>query len=83
MLPVAASLLELALEGVDAVVDGLFKGVGHLVGKQVLVAGHKQLDRCLLVHSGFRFHDFEDHLSLGDLLVVLCQFLYLLVDKVV
>ena len=81
MLPVAASLLELALEGVDAVVDGLFKGVGHLVGKQVVALGNKQFDTGLFVHSGLGFNNFQCHLSIGDFLMMLNEFLNFLVDE--
>ena len=43
LLFVATSFLELALERVHTVVDSLLKGVGHLVGEQILAAGNVEL----------------------------------------
>lgn len=55
----ALALLELAVDGIEAEVDGFFEGVGGLGGHGVVVVGHYDFDEGLLVHGRFGFHYLE------------------------
>lgn len=55
----ALALLELALDGFEAEVDGLLEGIGHLGGYVILAVGDCHLHDGLLVHGRFGFHYLE------------------------
>ncbi len=72
---------ELSVEGFERKVDRFLKGVGCLVGHEIVLLGDCEPDDGLFVEGGLRFHDLERDIDGAHSRMAACQSLYLLVDE--